>query len=108
MHIIGCGFYIGAIIVATLYMITIILLGKFEKSKKLNEVIYIEINDMYKTNELIEKIEKENNIKLVFHTMPPRSGFSGNLGIHLIIDTKKPFDVQKLLSIENIVFAEIE
>lgn len=105
---IGCGFYTGAIIVSALYLVTIILLGKFEKSKKLNEVIYIEIDDMYKTNELVEKIEKENNIKLVFHTMPPRSGFSGNLGIHLTIDTKKPFNVEKLLEMENVVFAELE
>lgn len=105
---IGCGFYSGALIVSALYLVTIILLGKFEKSKKLNEVIYIEINDMYKTNELIEQIEKDNNIKLIFHTMPPRSGFSGNLGIHLTIDTKKPFNVKKLLEIENVVFAEIE
>jgi putative Mg2+ transporter-C (MgtC) family protein len=51
---IGCGFYTGAIIVSVLYLIAIILLGKFEKSKKLNEVIYIEIDDMYKTNEIIE------------------------------------------------------
>ena len=105
---IGCGFYTGAIIVSALYLVTIILLGKFEKSKKLNEVIYIEIDDMYKTNELVEKIEKDNNIKLVFHTMPPRSGFSGNLGIHLTIDTKKPFNVEKLLEMENVVFAELE
>jgi len=105
---IGCGFYAGAIIVAALYLVTIIMLGKFEKSKKLNEVIYIEIDDMYKTNELIEKIETENNTKIVFHTMPPRSGFSGNLGIHLTIDTKKPFDVQKLLRMDNVVFAELE
>lgn len=105
---IGCGFYTGAIIVSVLYLIAIILLGKFEKSKKLNEVIYIEIDDMYKTNEIIEKIESENNIKLVFHTMPPRSGFSGHLGIHLTIDTKKPFEVEKLLRMENIVFAELE
>lgn len=105
---IGCGFYTGAIIVAILYLITIIMLGKFEKSKKLNEVIYIEIDDMYKTNEIVSRIESENNIKFVFHTMPPRSGFSGNLGIHLTIDTKKPFDVNKLLRMENVVFAELE
>lgn len=105
---IGCGFYTGAIIVAALYLIAIIMLGKFEKSKKLNEVIYIEINDMYKTNQIVENIEKENNIKIIFHTMPPRSGFSGNLGIHLHIDTKKPFDVNKLLQMENVVFAELE
>lgn len=105
---IGCGFYAGAVIVAIFYMLTIILLGKFEKAKKLNEVIYIEIDDMYITNELIERIKAENNITLTFHTLAPRSGFSGHLGIHLTIDTKKPFDVEKLLKTEHIVYAEIE
>lgn len=105
---IGCGFYIGAIIVSALYLITIILLGKFEKRKKVDEVIYIEIDDMYKTNEIISLIENEGKNLLGFHTMPPRSGFSGHLGIHLIIDTKKPFDVNKLLAMENVVFAELE
>ncbi len=105
---IGCGFYAGAVIVAAFYMLTIILLGKFEKAKKLNEVIYIEIDDMYITNELIERIRAENNITLTFHTLAPRSGFSGHLGIHLTIDTRKPFDVQKLLKTEHIVYAEIE
>lgn len=105
---IGCGFYSGASIVAAFYMLTIILLGKFEKAKKLNEVIYIEIDDMYITNELIERIKAENNITLTFHTLAPRSGFSGHLGIHLTIDTKKPFNVENLLKTEHIVYAEIE
>lgn len=105
---IGCGFYAGAIVVSVFYLLTIILLGRFEKAKKLNEVIYIEIDDMYITNELIDRIRNENGIKLSFHTLPPRSGFSGHLGVHLTIDTKKPFDVGRLLDMDNIVYAEIE
>ncbi len=105
---VGCGFYSGACIVAAFYMLTIILIGKFEKTKKLNEVIYIEIDDMYATNELIERIKTENNIELTFHTLAPRSGFSGHLGVHITIDTKNPFDIEKLLKTEHIVYAEIE
>ncbi len=105
---IGCGFYSGAIIVATLYLITIILLGRFEKKKKLNELIYIEINDMYKTNEIIEKIEKDNNIKLIFHTTPPKSGFSGNIGINFTVDSNKEFNIKKLIDMDNVVYAELE
>ena len=70
---IGCGFYSGAVIVTVLYLITIILLGKIEKSKRLNGAIYIEIDDMYITNELIDRIKSENNISLTFHTSAPRS-----------------------------------
>ncbi len=105
---IGLGFYSGAIVVAALYLLTIILLGRFEKTKKLNGSIYIEIDDMYITNELIERIKAENNITLTFHTMAPKSGFAGHLGIQLAIETKKPFDAEKLLEIEHIVYTEIE
>lgn len=105
---IGCGFYAGAVVVSVFYLMTIILLGKFEKSKKLSEVIYIEIDDMYITNKLIEQIKAEHNIAITFHTLAPRSGFHGHLGVHLTIDTKKPFNIQKLLETEHIVYAEIE
>ena len=105
---IGYGFYSGAVVVAVFYLLTIILLGKFEKVKKLNEVIYIEIDNMYITNDLVKRIMIENNITLNFHTLPPRSGFPGHLGIHLTIDTKKQFDIEKLLQTEHIVYVEIE
>jgi len=104
----GLGFYSGAVIVAVFYMLTIILLGRFEKSRKLNGTIYIEIDDMYKANELIERIKSENNIALSFHTLAPKSGFARHLGIQLSLDAKKPFDIEALLKTEHIVYAEVE
>lgn len=105
---IGCGFYTGAIIVSIFYLIAIILLGKFEKSRMLSVVVYVEIDDMYKANEFVDKIRATSKDNIVFHTLPPRSGFTGHLGIHLTIDTKKSFDAKKLLGFDNVVFVEVE
>ena len=105
---IGCGFYTGAIIVSVLYLIAIILLGKFEKSRMLSVVVYVEIDDMYKANAFVDEVKSMSKDNIVFHTLPPRSGFSGHLGIHLTIDTKKTFDIKKLLEIKNVVFVEVE
>lgn len=105
---IGCGFYVGAVIVTLLCLLTVILLGKFEKAKKITEVIYIEIDDMYITNELVDRIKTENDLALTFHSSAPKSGFEGHLGVYLIIDTKEQVDVKELLKIEHVVYAEIE
>lgn len=105
---VGCGFYTGAVVATFFCLLTVILLGKFEKSKKITEVIYVEIDDMYMANELVERIKSENNLALTFHSSAPKSGFQGHLGIYLIIDTKEQIDIKKLLETEHIVYAEIE
>lgn len=103
----GFGFYFGAIIVFIIYILTIIILGKFEKSKRINNTIYFEINDIAKTNEIINTIESKYDISTSFHTIPAKSGVVGNLGI-VVIDTSNKIDLVSLLKNENIVFAEIE
>ncbi len=104
---VGCGFYLGAIITTAFYMLTIILLGKLERYKKRSDVVYIELDDMYKANYVIEKI-KENDIDFTYHFLPPKSGYQGNLGVSLLIENRKSFDVLTLENYENIVFIEEE
>ncbi len=105
---IGCGFYWGAAVVALLYFIAIILLGKFEKNKKVNGSVYLEIDNMYKTNQIIDEIKSKTQKVVDFHILPPKSNYSGNLGIYLTIDTKQTFDITILLEMENVVYAEFE
>ncbi len=104
---VGCGFYIGAAIVTVLYMFSTLLLGKFEKSKKYREVVYIEIDDMYKANDIVNKIMKED-FKFTYHFMPPKSNTSGHLGINLLVENIRDFDIYTLKDYENIVFVEEE
>ncbi len=103
----GFGFYFGAIIVFIIYIMTIVVLGKFEKSKRINNTIYFEINDIAKTNEIINTIESKYDIATSFHTVPAKSGVIGNLGV-VVIDTSNKIDLDSLLENENIVFTEIE
>ncbi|MBE6904589.1 MAG: MgtC/SapB family protein [Ruminococcaceae bacterium] len=101
----GCGFYFGAIVISVLYMITISLLGKLERRRNRNQEIYIEIDDMYKANEIISKI-KENDIVFTYHFIPPKSNYQGNLGINLTF--KKDYDIYSLKKYDNVVFIEEE
>ena len=105
---VGCGFYLGAIAVTFLYMFTITLLGKFEKRKKQSEAVYIEIDDMYKANEIISQITKENSIHFTHRFLPPKSGHNGHLGIGLYIENATDFNVLDLKQYENVVFVEEE
>ena len=54
----GYGFYSGAIICAALFLIAIILFSKLERRKKSTEVIYIEIDNMYRANDICKKIKE--------------------------------------------------
>ena len=103
----GCGFYFGALVITVLYMFTIILLGKLERHKQHSEVVYIEIDDMYKANDTISKI-KENDIEFTYHFLPPKSGYQGHLGLSLLIKNRKDFDIYTLIEQEHIVFIEEE
>lgn len=104
---VGCGFYLGALCITALYMLTMILLARFEKSKKYSEVVYIEIDDMYKANEIVDKIKQED-FDFTYHFMPAKSNTSGHLGINLLVENIKDFDVYSLKDYVNIVFVEEE
>lgn len=104
---VGCGFYSGSVVVTLLYMIALILLGRLERHKKQSDIVYIEIDDMYAANDTIHKI-KESEIDFSFHFVPPKSGYQGNLGISLLIENRKNFDIYKLKNNSNIVFIEEE
>ena len=104
---IGCGFYLGALVVTMLYMLTIITLGKLERYKKHGDVVYIEIDDMYSANDVISKMRNEDFV-FNFHFVQPKSNYQGNLGISLLIENRKEFDIYKLKGYEHIVFIEEE
>ena len=105
---VGYGFYSGAVITTALFLTTIILFSKLERRKKATEVIYIEIDDMYKTNQIINSVTAMLNTELFHKTMAPKSGCQGHLGINIVIEKRLSFDIEKLCEIENIVFVEEE
>ena len=104
----GYGFYEGAVIVTVLFLLAIILFAKLERRKKAAEIIYLEIDDMYKANEIVQKIQDEFQVTFIHRMMAPKSNFEGNLGINLIIDRRLDLDILKLNDIEHVVFVEEE
>lgn len=105
---VGYGFYSGAIIATILFLSTIVLFSKLERKKKSTEVIYLEIDDMYKANEVIKKLEAYIHTEFSYKFLAPKSCFQGNLGVNIIIEKRQHLDVIKLTEIENVVFAEEE
>ena len=104
----GCGFYAGAIIASLFMFIAIVLLSKLERYKRRNEVVYIEIDDMYKTNKVINQVRELVNHECPYRILPAKSGYSKHIAIVMIIEKQLKFDISKVLELENVVFVDDE
>ena len=102
---VGYGYYIGAIIVTVLFLATIILFAKFERHRKSAEVIYIELDNLYKVNTTLAELKKYIPEAFSYQIFAPKSKHSGNVGINLVIDKRIDLDISRLTEIENVVFA---
>ena len=102
---VGYGYYIGALIVSVLFLATIILFAKFERHRKSAEVIYIELDNLYKVNATLAELEKYIPEAFSYQIFAPKSNHSGNVGINLVIDKRIELDISRLTEIENVVFA---
>ena len=105
---VGYGFYTGAVIVTLFFLGTIILFAKFERKRKSAEVIYIEIDDVYKVNEVLKSLEKAIPESFTYQIFAPKSGNRGNVGLNVVIDKRIDMDVSALSEIESIAFAAEE
>lgn len=101
----GYGFYWGAVIVTLLFLGTIILFAKFERKRKSAEVIYIEIDDLYKVNAVLEKLCGTIPESFTYQIFAPKSEKNGNIGMNIVIDKRIDFDIALLCNIENVVYA---
>ena len=102
---VGYGYYVGAIIVTVLFLATIILFAKFERHRKSAEVIYIELDNLYKVNNTLRELENYIPEAFSYQIFAPKSNHSGNVGINLVIDKRIDLDISRLTEIENVVFA---
>ena len=100
----GYGFYLGAGIGAALFLISTMLLGLLEKSKRRNETFYAELADMSILNETL------NQIKAVFPETPdyevvaPKSGKQGNIGLIISTDKRYKIDLELICKIDNVLY----
>ena len=101
----GYGYYTGAIAVTVLFLSTIILFARFERKRKSAEVIYIEIDNAYKVNEVLKRLEETIPESFTYQIFAPKSSNTGNVGLNVVIDKRIDMDICALTAIENIVFA---
>lgn len=102
---VGYGYYIGALVVTVLFLATIILFAKFERRRKSAEVIYIELDNIYKVNATLAELGKYIPEAFSYQIFAPKSNHSGNVGINLVIDKRIDLDISRLTEIENVAFA---
>lgn len=79
----GYGYYVGALTVTVLFLSTIILLEKLERKRKSAEVVYLEIDDAYKTNAVLRELETQIPESFTYQLLPPKSGIAGNVGLSI-------------------------
>lgn len=101
----GYGFYSGAAIGTVFFLIANLLFTKFEKQKKMTEVIYVEIDDMSRTNAIIGELSSRIHTPFSFHVTPPKSETQGHLGITVVIDKRKNVALADLCQIDNVLYA---
>ena len=101
----GYGYYVGAAAVTVLFLSTIVLFARFERKRKSAEVIYIEIDNAYKVNEVLKELERAIPKSFTYQIFAPKSGNQGSVGLNVVIDKRIDMDVSGLSSVENIVFA---
>lgn len=104
----GYGYYAGAAIVAALFLATIVFLTRFERYKKSTEILYIELDGPECVNAVIRELHKALPEMVSYQVFAPKSGFSGNVGMNLVLDSHMEKDIDSLLDIEHIVFAVAE
>lgn len=102
---VGYGYISGAIIGVALFLITITIFSKFERRKRLAQVFYVEIGDMYKTNSIINEISEMIDGEHSFKTMPPRSEKNGNIGLNVIIERRGNLTTDDICKVDGVVFA---
>ncbi len=101
---IGYGFCFGAVLVTMLLMLSVNLFARLERRRKNAETIYIEIDNMYETNKIIGELRELLNGAFNVQIIPPKSGFSGNLGLCLTFERKVELDLSKISVIDHVVY----
>lgn len=103
---IGYGFYEGAGIATACLLISTMLFSKFERAKRRYETVYIEIDNMYMLNDIVNTLTEKFGEKMTSKVVPPKSNYGGNLGIVITVKSGYDFKLESLCEIEHIVYVE--
>ena len=87
----GYGFYVGAITATIIGIFSVTILTRLERSNKNVVNVYIELNNVSKTQRIIDIIFELDDSFATYDIVPPKSGQSGNVGIMLVLHGSKFF-----------------
>jgi putative Mg2+ transporter-C (MgtC) family protein len=102
----GYGFYGGAFIATILFLLAVLVFSRFEKRRKPVETVYVEIDDLYKTNEVVDKVIELLGGDLTYNVIPAKSGTKGHIG--LIIISGKIIQISHFREIPSVAFVTEE
>lgn len=82
---VGYGFYLGGLVAMLGCIFTASVLHRTERSRKRSSSIYVEINDVSHSGDIVEKIRALTEQDAAIEVVPLKSGISGNLGVYIAV-----------------------
>ena len=78
---VGYGFYLGSIVATVICIFAATVLSRLQKSQKNVVNFYAEIEDIFKTGNIVAEIKKVIGGLANVEVIPPKSNYSGHIGI---------------------------
>ena len=101
----GYGFYVGAGIVTLAFLCTIVLFARFERKRKSAEVIYVEIDDLYCVNAVLDRLHALTPEPFSYQVFAPKSEKRGHVGMNIVFERHVELSLAELCNMENIAYA---
>ncbi len=92
----GYGFYIGAATATVICIFSVTVLSYSERNRKNLVNVYVELDNIALLDELIEYLSRSDDfIADSFEIIPPKSGYSQDVGLTFVLHNKDKFDSLK-------------
>lgn len=106
----GVGFYSGALLVMLACIFTAAFLTRIERKRKRSTHVYIEINDIENTSNIVDELREFLKHDYMLDVIPAKSGKEGNIGISVVTSNIKDNSGFKnsIQKIEGVSFLIIE
>lgn len=103
----GAGYYEAGIAGTLAVLVTLTFMVRFEIKQKKDYLYYIEIEDVYRINQVISEVKTKFPNSHSLDVLPSKSGLPGHAGISLNINSAESVlasNTQEILKIPGVVF----
>lgn len=88
---VGYGFYSGAIVATLIGIFSVTVLSRFERKRKDNISVYVEVREIAGVGDVVKILKTFDEALISYDIIPPKSGYTGNVGITCILNGEKHF-----------------